>query len=80
MDGQGAEKIPQWNVYTDESSNRQAGGADVVLFSPEQDRIEYMVRLEFHTTNNEAEYEVLIARLDLARVVGAENIIIHCDS
>ena len=39
-----------------------------------------MVRLEFHTTNNEAEYEVLIARLDLARVVGAENIIIHCDS
>ena len=43
MDGQGAEMIPQWNVYTDESSNRQAGGADVVLFSPEQDRIEYMV-------------------------------------
>ena len=39
-----------------------------------------MVRLEFHTTNNEAEYETLIAGLDLARVVGAENMIIHCDS
>ena len=80
MDGQGAEKIPQWNVYTDESSNRQAGGADVVLFSPEQDRIEYMVRLEFHTTNNEAEYEALIAGLDLTRVAGAKNMIIHYDS
>ena len=55
-------------------------GADVVLFSPEQDRIKYMVRLKFHTTNNEAEYETLIAGLDLARVVGAENMIIHCDS
>ena len=54
MDGQGAKKIPQWNVYTGESSNRQAGKATVVLFSPEQERIEYIVRLEFHTTNNEA--------------------------
>ena len=56
------------------------GGADVVLFSPEQDRIEYMVRLEFHTTNNEAKYEALIAGLDLARIAGVENMIIHYDS
>ena len=39
-----------------------------------------MVRLEFHTTNNEAEYETLIAELDLARAVGAENMIIHYNS
>ena len=25
------EKIPQWNIYKDESSNRQAGGSGVVL-------------------------------------------------
>ena len=56
MDGQGAEKTLQWNIYMDRSSNRQARRAGVVLFSPEQDRIECMVRLEFHTTNNEAEY------------------------
>ena len=80
MDGQGVEKISQWNVYTDGSSNRQAEGVDVVLFSPEQDRIECMVRLEFHTTNNEAEYEALIAILDLARAARVENMIIHCDS
>ena len=80
VDGQGAKKIPQWNIYMDGSFNRQAGGAGVVLFSPEQDRIECMVQLEFHTTNNEAEYEALIVRLDLARAIGVENMIIHCDS
>ena len=80
MDGQGAEKIPLWNIYTDGSSNRQAGGAGVVLFSPEEDKIECMIRLEFHATNNEAKYEALIAGLDLTRAVGVENMIIHCDS
>ena len=43
MDGQGAEKIPQWNIYTNGSSNRQVGGASIVLFSLEQDRIKYIV-------------------------------------
>ena len=80
MDEQGAEKVPQWNIYTDGSSNRQAVGANIVLFSPKQDRIECMVRLEFHTNNNEVEYEALIVGLDLTRVAGAENMIIHCDS
>ena len=63
----------------DASSNRQAGGAGVVLISPEEDRVECTIRLEFHTTNNEAEYEALIAGLDLARAAGAENMIVHCD-
>ena len=80
INGQGVEKIPQWNIYTDESSNRQTGGADVVLFSPGKDKIECMIRLEFHTTNNEIEYETLIAGLDLAKATGPENMIIHCDS
>ena len=79
-DGQGAEETPQWSLYTDGSSNRQAGRAGVVLISPKDDRIECMIRLEFHTIKNEAEYEALIVGLDLARAAGAENIIIHCDS
>ena len=39
-----------------------------------------MVRLDFPITNNEAEYEVLIAGLDLAKAVGAASIVIYCDS
>ena len=39
-----------------------------------------MVRLDFPTTNNEVEYETLVAGIDLAKVVGAVNVVIHCDS
>ena len=48
--------------------------------TPEGDKIECMIRLDFPTTNNEAEYEALIAGLDLARATGAGNMTIHCDS
>jgi len=39
-----------------------------------------MVRLDFPTTNNEAEYEALVVRLDLAKAAGATNVVIYCDS
>ena len=64
-DGQGAEETSQWSLYTDGSSNRQAGRAGVVFISPKEDRIECMIRLEFHTIKNEAESEALIVGLDL---------------
>ena len=39
-----------------------------------------MIRLDFPTTNNEAEYKALVVGLDLAKAVGAENVVVHCDS
>ena len=39
-----------------------------------------MVRLDFPATNNESEYEALIAGLDLAKVAGAARVVVHCDS
>ena len=36
--------------------------------------------MDFLTTNNEAEYEALVAGLDLAKAAGAENMIVHCNS
>ena len=64
----------------DGSSNQYAGGADVVIQTSEGDKIECMIRLDFPTTNNKAEYEALVAGLDLAKAVGAENMIVHCNS
>ena len=76
-----AEESPQWSIHTDVSSNRQAGGAGVVLLSPKGDRVECMVRLDFlTTTNNEAKYEALVAGLDLAKAAGATRVVIYCDS
>ena len=39
-----------------------------------------MVHFDFPTTNNEAEYETLVARLDLAKAAGATSVIMYCDS
>ena len=39
-----------------------------------------MVRLDFLTTNNEVEYEVLIAGLDLTKTAGAANVVVYYDS
>ena len=52
----------------------------MVFHTPEGDKIECMIRMDFPMTNNEAEYEALVGRLDLARVAGAENMVVYCDS
>ncbi|XP_075665507.1 uncharacterized protein LOC142635192 [Castanea sativa] len=80
MEGQGAEEHHQWSIHRDGSSNRQAGGASVMLHYPEGDKIECMIHLDFPTTNNEAEYEALVAGLDLAKAAGATSVVVHCDS
>ena len=64
----------------DGSSNKQAGGTGVVLHTLEEDKIECMIRLDFPTTNNEVEYETLVVGLDLAKVAGAKNMVVYCDS
>ena len=48
----------------------------MILHSPEGDKVECMVRLDFPTSNNEAEYEALI----VAKAAGATNVIMYCDS
>ena len=76
----GAEGHRLWNIHTNGSLNQRLDGADVVIQTPEGDKIKCMIRLDFPTTNNEAEYEALVTSLYLARAAGAENMIMHCDS
>ena len=52
----------------------------MVIQTSEGDKIECMIRLDFPTTNNETKYEALVAGLDLAKAVGAKNMVVHCDS
>ena len=51
-----------------------------MIQTPQGDKIQCMIRLDFPTTNNEAEYEALVAGLDFAKAAGAENIVVHCYS
>ena len=52
----------------------------MVIQTPAGDKIECIIRLDFPTTNNEAEYKALVAELDLAKAADAENMVVHCDS
>ena len=76
----GAEGHRLWSINTDGSSNQCLGSTCVVIQTPEGDKIECMIRLDFPTTNNKAEYEALVAGLDFARAASAENMIMHYDS
>ena len=58
---EGAEGQKLWIIHTDGSSNQHSEGAGVFILTPEGDKIECMIRLDFPTTNNEAEYEALVA-------------------
>ena len=74
-EGKGVEIAAQWSIHTDESSNRRAKGAGLVIQTLEGDKIKCIIRLDFPTTNNEDEYEVLVVGLDLAKVAGAKNVV-----
>ena len=67
-------------VYVDGSSTLHAGGIGFVLKSPEADTLKRKVRLYYPTTNNEVEYEALLKGLELAKLLGAELVLIQGDS
>ena len=55
-----------WILFTDGSSCVDGSGAGLILTNPEGMEFTYALRFEFTATNNEAEYEALIAGLRIA--------------
>lgn len=55
-------------------------GTGVVIISLEGIIAEHGLRLEFPTINNEAEYEALIARLDITKELGVQDLKVYSDS
>ncbi|KAL5577646.1 hypothetical protein UlMin_019345 [Ulmus minor] len=56
-----------WHLYVDGSSTDNCSGAGVILVSPEKVRLSCALRFRFKATNNQAEYEALLAGLRLAK-------------
>ncbi|KAG7583597.1 Ribonuclease H domain [Arabidopsis suecica] len=69
-----------WKLYVDGSSSKQGSGVGIKLESPTSEILEQSFRLLFNASNNEAQYEALIAGLRLAQGVGAEEVVAYCDS
>jgi ribonuclease HI len=69
-----------WIAYVDGSSMKSRSGAGVALMTPDKEEISIALKLNFLTTNNEAEYEAMIAGLRLAEHLGEKNLEIRSDS
>jgi ribonuclease HI len=69
-----------WKLYVDGSSNKQCSGAGIILISPDESIYEYALKFNFKATNNVAEYEALIAGLQLAKELGAHTLHVYSDS
>ena len=74
------DNLPIWKLSVDGASNAQGSGAGLILTSPEGIDIEYALRFGFHASNNEAEYEAVIAGLNLAHSLEVDQLEVSSDS
>ncbi len=74
------EQVSRWTIHINGSSTKNASGVSVILKSPEGNVIKRAIRLQYATTNNEAEYEALLTGLKLAKALGATELDIRSDS
>ncbi|XP_024021322.1 uncharacterized protein LOC112091560 [Morus notabilis] len=70
----------KWRLYVDGASSENGSGAGVLLISPKGYKITSAVRFKFKVSNNEAEYETLIAGLRLANHLKVERLGIFSNS
>ena len=68
-----------WRVFVDGASSAMGAGAGIVIITPEGIRLEHSFRLGFKASNNEAEYEALIAELNTAFDLGAQDVEVYSD-
>ena len=69
-----------WKVHVYGASNAKRAGARIVIITPEGILLEHSFRSGFNASNNEAEYEALLARLKVVSRLEARDMEIYLDS
>ncbi|XP_024190652.1 uncharacterized protein LOC112194667 [Rosa chinensis] len=69
-----------WRLYVDGVSNKRTSGAGILLISSDDQVYEYALKFAFKASNNAAEYEALIASLQIAWELGVQHLSISSDS
>ena len=77
---QNAGSNDRWVLSVDGSSNQLGSGAGVILEGPNGVLIEQSLRFAFKASNNQVEYEALIAGILLAKEMGAKVLMAKSDS
>jgi len=70
----------RWVLSVDGSSHQLGSGAGVILEGPNGVLIEQSLRFAFKASNNQAEYDALIAGILLAKEMGAKVLMAKSDS
>ena len=79
-DAQTTTDLTIWKLSVDGALNAQGSGMGLILTSPEGIDIEYALRFGFRTSNNEVEYEAVIASLNLAYSLEVDQLEVCSDS
>nr|GEY18839.1 reverse transcriptase domain-containing protein [Tanacetum cinerariifolium] len=69
-----------WTLFTDGSSCVDGSGTGLILTNPKGVEFTYTSRFQFTASNNEAEYEALVAGLRIAGRMGVKNVQVNVDS
>ncbi|XP_057755334.1 uncharacterized protein LOC130974472 [Arachis stenosperma] len=69
-----------WELHVDGASNREGSGAGIILKEGDEVIAEQALQFHFAASNNQAEYEALIAGLKLALSHQVQSLTAHCDS
>ncbi|GAA0175348.1 hypothetical protein LIER_28537 [Lithospermum erythrorhizon] len=57
------EEVPKWILFVDGASNNKGAGAGILIKGVDEEQFEYALSFSFKATNNEAEYEAMVAGL-----------------
>ncbi|GJR93347.1 reverse transcriptase domain-containing protein [Tanacetum coccineum] len=69
------EELPDpWILFTDGSSCIDGSGAGLIITNPKGIEFTYALRFRFDANNNEAEYEALIADLQITEQIGVKKL------
>ena len=72
--------LPIWRLFVDGAVNSQGSDAGLILTPPNGIDMEYALRFGFQASNSEAEYEAVIAGLNLAHSMESDQLEICSDS
>ncbi|KAL0381886.1 UNVERIFIED_CONTAM: hypothetical protein Slati_4610900, partial [Sesamum latifolium] len=75
-----ASKDEKWLFHVDWSSTIQDSDAGIVITSPPREDLEFAVKFGFKASNNEAEYEALVAGMKMAHEAEARHLLAYSDS
>ncbi|XP_016206094.1 uncharacterized protein LOC107646425 [Arachis ipaensis] len=69
-----------WSMHVDGASNKEGSGAGILLMEGNKVVAEQSLRFRFNASNNQAEYEALLAGLKLALQLQIPRKTVYCDS